>query len=63
MVNARAPVSNSKTITVTVGREQDKQENTVAAVPIGQIPAAQQLHEHVPGHSANERGSKVKEVT
>lgn len=55
--------SDSKAVTVTVGRQQDKEEDTVAAVSIGQIPAAQQLHEHVPGRGAKVRGSKVKEVT
>lgn len=56
-------VSESKAVTVTVGRQQDKEEDTVAAMPIGQVPAAQQLHEHIPGHGAKVRGLKVKEVT
>lgn len=36
-------VSNSKAVTVTVGRQENKEENTITAVSIGQIPAAQQL--------------------
>lgn len=40
---------------MTVGGQQDKEEDTVAAVPIGQIPAAQQLRERIPGHGAKLR--------
>lgn len=65
MVMTHAPdtVSDSKAVTLTVGRQQDKEEDTVAAVPVGQIPAAQQLHANIPGHSAKVRGLKVREVT
>lgn len=57
-------VSDSKAVTVTVGGQQDKEEDAVAAVPIGQIPAAQQLLEHVPGFTERKvTGVKVKEVT
>lgn len=50
--------SDSEAVTVTVGRQQDKEEDTVTAVPVGQIPAAQQLHQHVPGHGTKVRGFK-----
>lgn len=32
--------SDSKAVTVTVGGQQDKEEDTVATVSVGQIPAA-----------------------
>lgn len=54
-------VSDSKAVTVTVGGQQDKEEDAVAAVPIGQIPAAQQLRGRVPGFTGREvTGVKVK---
>lgn len=36
----------SKAVTVAVGGQKDKEEDTVTAVPVGQIPAAQQLQGH-----------------
>lgn len=35
--------SDGKAVTVTVGGQQDEEEDTVTAVAVGQIPAAQQL--------------------
>lgn len=39
--------SDSKTVTMAVGGQEDKEEGTVKAALAGQIPAAQQLQEHV----------------
>lgn len=49
-------VSNGKAVTVTVGRQEDKEEDTVAAVAVGQIPAAQQLLQHNAGWCKGQRG-------
>lgn len=47
---------------MTIGGQQDKEEDTVAAVTIGQIPAAQQLHGHIPGHGAKVRGLRERDT-
>jgi len=39
--------SDSKAVTVTIGGQQDNKEDTVTAVSVGQVPAAQQLHGHM----------------
>lgn len=56
-------VSDSEAVTTTVGRQQDQEENAVAAPTVGQIPAAEHLRHHVPGRGAKVKGLKVKEVT
>ena len=40
---------------MTVGGQQDKEEDTVTAVAVGQIPAAQQLQEHTGSRPRGER--------
>ena len=47
---------------MTVGREQHKEEDTVTAVAVGQVPAAQQLQTRPGGHGAKVTESGVKEV-
>lgn len=53
-------VSDSKAVTVTVGRQQDKEEDTVTAVPVGQVPAAQQLWGTCPPGSQRCKGERYE---